>query len=85
MCLGRPARVLAVEEQHALVEIDGRPLKVLTLLVPDITPGDDALVAGGLIVARLQPGEAQERRRLFEQMIELASEAPVSGRTKSKP
>ena len=66
MCIGYPGRVVAVEADHAIVETAGRRRVASLLLVPDVAVGDSVTVAAGTIVARLDPADADEVRRLLD-------------------
>ena len=58
MCLTVPARVLAVEDGVAVIELAGRQRRAATRLLADVAPGDLVLVGLGEILARLTPEEA---------------------------
>lgn len=60
MCIAAPARVLAIESDHALVDLDGRVRRASLLRQPDIAVGDWALVAAGSVLRRLTPEDAAE-------------------------
>jgi hydrogenase assembly chaperone HypC/HupF len=60
MCLTMPARIIAVEGGWAEIEVDGVLRRASTLPVPDIRPGDWAIVAAGTVVRRLEPELARE-------------------------
>jgi hydrogenase assembly chaperone HypC/HupF len=60
MCLTMPARVIAVDGAWAEIEVDGTCRRASTLPVPEVRPGDWALVAAGAIVRLLDPELAQE-------------------------
>jgi hydrogenase maturation factor len=74
MCVARIGRVVSVESGSALVEMSGQAIRALTVALPDVEPGEDVLVASGLIVSRLAPEEAELRRQFLAQMIALAAE-----------
>ena len=60
MCLTMPARVITVDGAWAEIEVDGIRRRASTLAVPDVRPGDWALVAAGTLVRLLDPELAQE-------------------------
>ncbi|HSK92915.1 MAG TPA: HypC/HybG/HupF family hydrogenase formation chaperone [Candidatus Angelobacter sp.] len=60
MCLTAPARVLAVDGDVAVAEVAGRRYRVSTLPVPDVQPGDWALMTAGTLVRVLDPDAAAE-------------------------
>jgi hydrogenase expression/formation protein HypC len=66
VCIAYPGRVVALEADRAIVETDGRRRVASLLLVPDVAVGDAVTVAAGTIVARLDPSEAAEIRRLLD-------------------
>ena len=60
MCLTMPARVIAVDGAWAEIEANGIRRRASTLPVPEVKPGDWAIVAAGTIVRLLEPELAQE-------------------------
>jgi hydrogenase assembly chaperone HypC/HupF len=62
MCLMAPGLVLEVEPDMALVEIDGARRRAITLLLPDVAPGDWVVVAAGAVVRRIGPTQAASMR-----------------------
>lgn len=86
MCIGFPARVLAVDDLGATVLQDGRVRRASTLLVPDAAPGDWVYVAAGSIVERLDAAEAAlVRETLLEAIAREQAEAspePATGGTR---
>jgi hypothetical protein len=70
--------VVSVALGSALIEVGGQEVHALTVALPDVAPGEDVLVASGLIVSRLAPDEAELRRRLFAEMIAVAAESQAS-------
>ncbi len=60
MCLTAPARVLAVDESGATIQVGTRQLHASMLVVPDAVAGDWVIVSAGTIVARLNDAEAHE-------------------------
>ena len=50
MCLTAPGRVLAIDGEMALVDLDDRPRRASLALVPDAAVGDWVLVAAGLVL-----------------------------------
>ncbi len=67
-----PGRITALHGLSATVETDGRRRIASTLAEPDVQVGDWVIVAGSLIVRRLDPGAARE----IQAAVELASSAP---------
>ena len=67
MCLTSPARVLAVEGEIALVDLDGVPRRASLVLVPEAAVGDWVLVATGLVLEILDEAEVNELTQLMEE------------------
>ena len=67
MCLGIPARVVAVTGTRARVDLRGREAEVDASVVP-VEVGDYVLVYTGLVVQKLEPEEAVERLRLLSRL-----------------
>jgi len=72
MCLMAPGRITAVHGAEATVEVAGRRRVVSTLVEPDVGVGEWVIVAGSLIVRRLDTDAAAE----ITDAVELASAAP---------
>jgi hydrogenase expression/formation protein HypC len=72
MCLGVPGKVVEVYREHDLlmgkVDFGGVLKRVCLEHVPDVAPGDYALVHVGFALARLDEAEAN---RLFALLAEL--------------
>ncbi len=73
MCLTVPAKVLAVEGTHALVESRGRQRQVdASFLTPAV--GDYVLMVSGVIVQVLDPEDARAALRAWAE-VEAATGA----------
>jgi hydrogenase expression/formation protein HypC len=68
MCLAEPREVTEVGAQTARIRSGGREREVSTLLVPDLRVGDYVIVAGDVVVERIDPLEAETRRALFDEL-----------------
>ena len=79
MCLALPARVLSIEDDHAVVELDGRIRKASLLRRPDVAVGDWALVAAGTVLRRLEPDEAADLGRLLRGALAEPTRTPLRG------
>ncbi|HII40733.1 MAG TPA: HypC/HybG/HupF family hydrogenase formation chaperone [Thermoplasmata archaeon] len=74
MCLGIPARVVAVRGKQAVLDLRGREV-VADASAVSVSPGDYVLAYSGLIVQVLSREEAEETLALLDQ-VERA--APVT-------
>lgn len=57
MCRTTVGRVLAIEDGEVLVDLDGLHRRALSLLVPDLAPGDLVLVGLGTVLGRVDPDD----------------------------
>jgi hydrogenase maturation factor len=57
MCVTAIGRVIGVEEGEAIVDLDGLHRRALSLLVPDLAPGDLVLVGLGAVLGRVEPSD----------------------------
>ena len=68
MCLAIPARVIAIEDDMAVVELGGVTRRASLMLVPETKVGDYVLLHAGFAIQRLDEEEAQETLRLFAEI-----------------
>jgi hydrogenase expression/formation protein HypC len=70
MCLAVPLKVVAVEGNEATVDLGGvRSRARLDLLEEEVKPGDYVLVHTGFAIRRLDPRDAQETLKLFDELF----------------
>ena len=74
MCLMAPGRITEIHGSEATVEVAGRRRVVSLLIEPDVHVGEWVIVAGSLILRRLDAQAAGE----ITDAVELASTAPPS-------
>ena len=74
MCLAIPALVRSIDGKEAEVEIGGISRRASLWLTPQAKVGDYVLLHTGYAISVIDPEEAQETLRLFEEIIELAEE-----------
>jgi hydrogenase assembly chaperone HypC/HupF len=81
MCLTEPVRVIAVDGAIATVEANGRHKAVSALAVPEVRPGDWAILAAGLLVRVVEPAAAEQISAALRVATEELSEpsAPMKG------
>ncbi|MFN3346388.1 MAG: HypC/HybG/HupF family hydrogenase formation chaperone [Candidatus Bipolaricaulaceae bacterium] len=72
MCLAIPVRVVAVEGSVATVDLGGSRAKArLDTLGEPVQVGDYLLVHAGFAIRRLDPQDAEETLRLFQEILAL--------------
>ena len=72
MCQILPARVIAVDQERAEVELyGGLRGSASCALHPDLAPGDWVLVDRGLVLEVIEPAEAEAILAVYAEMAEL--------------
>ncbi|NOX45298.1 MAG: HypC/HybG/HupF family hydrogenase formation chaperone [Caldiserica bacterium] len=70
MCLAIPVKVVAVRGNEATVDLGGiRSRARLDLLPEEVRPGDYILVHTGFAIRRLDPADAEETLKLFDELL----------------
>lgn len=73
MCVATPGKVISVNGDTASVDISGNILSINISLV-DAAPGDYVLTHAGMAIEKLDPENAEELIRLFEEIGALGDE-----------
>jgi len=69
MCLAIPAQIVdLLPDQQAIVELDGIRKKISSTLTPEADIGDYVIVHVGYAIGMLDPDEAKQTLRLFEEL-----------------
>lgn len=70
MCLGVPMRVVSIDGDDAVAEIDGVKREAsLMLLGEEVLVGDFVIVHAGFAISKLDEEEAQETLRLMREVF----------------
>ena len=76
MCLGIPGKIVSITPNDlAEVDFSGIRREVSLMLCPEVQVGDYVLVHVGFAMQRLDPDEAQETLKLFEEFLEASGES----------
>lgn len=78
MCLVAPGLVTEVDAGVAVVAIDGRTRRALTLLTPEVRPGDWVLVGAGAVIRRLDPDMARATDAQVREAACAIAETPTT-------
>jgi hydrogenase expression/formation protein HypC len=70
MCLGVPMRVVSINDETAVCEIDGVRREASLMMVEGIGVGDFVLIHAGFAIERLDEEDAQETLRLFRELLD---------------
>lgn len=80
MCLGIPMQIETIEaEGTAVGTLDGSRHEVDISLIEDAATGDYVIVHAGFAIEKLDPQEADERLRLFEELAATWQTAETAG------
>ncbi|MHB0915706.1 MAG: HypC/HybG/HupF family hydrogenase formation chaperone [Thermoleophilia bacterium] len=69
MCLAVPAKIVAMDDKMATVEIGGSRREASMVLLPDAVKGDYVLLHAGFAISLIDEAEALETLRLFRSML----------------
>jgi hydrogenase assembly chaperone HypC/HupF len=76
MCLVLPARVLAVHDSWAEIELhDGERIKASIELTPELVAGQSVLVDRGVVLRVIEPEEAEAILAIYAEIDQLLDEA----------
>ena len=76
MCLAIPMKVVEIEGPVAQVEEAGVRRSARVDLIENVKVGDNVIVHAGVAIDRLEPEDAQETLRLFEEMLGMEEGEP---------
>ena len=72
MCLAVAGRIVELEEQNAVVDIEGNRVNVSTVLVPDAKLNDSVMIHTGFAISILTEEDYAEHQRLMEEIDQYA-------------
>ncbi len=75
MCLAVPARVVELNGDNAIVDLDGIRKETSTLLLDEVAVGDYVLIHVGYALERIDPLEAAKTLALFAELRAQDAEA----------
>lgn len=70
MCLAVPMRVVTIEGEMAICEIDGVRREASLMMVDGIAVNDYVLIHAGFAIERLDEDEAEETLRLMREVLD---------------
>ena len=71
MCVAATGKVVKIDKEIAEVDFNGNIVRAHTGII-DVKVGDDVLVHAGLIIQVMNKKDAEEMRKLFEELEEIA-------------
>lgn len=72
MCLAIPSKVVSIENEMAVIDVDGVTRTASMLLVPDAAVGDYVIVHAGFAIHKLDEKTALESLDLLKEAAALA-------------
>lgn len=76
MCLTTVGRVLSVETDVAIVDVDGRRVRAISISIPDLRPGELVLVGLGVVLGRVSTDD----HAALEALTDPRPHQPTPGR-----
>jgi hydrogenase expression/formation protein HypC len=77
MCLAVPMRILTINDDVAVAEVDGVKREAsLMMLGDEVAVGDYVLIHAGFAISKLDEAEAQETIALMRECLETGQEEP---------
>ena len=71
MCVAATGKVVKIDNEIAEVDFNGNIIRAHTGII-DVKIGDDVLVHAGLIIQVMNKKDAEEMRKLFEELEDIA-------------
>ena len=69
MCLAVPMRVVTIDGDVAICEIDGVRREANLMMIDDVAIDDYVLIHAGFAIEKLDEGEAEETLRLMREVL----------------
>ena len=73
MCLAVVGKVLKLEKDSAVVDIEGNQVNISTVLVPKVKVNECVLMHTGFAISIISEADYEEHRRLFREIEEYAT------------
>lgn len=68
MCLAIPSKIVKIEDDIAIIDVEGIVRKTSLLLLQDAGVGDYVIVHAGFAIHRIDEAEAMEALKLLEEV-----------------
>ncbi len=78
MCLAIPSRIISIENNMAVIDVEGIRREASLLLVDDAKVGDYVIVHAGYAINKINEEAAQESLKLLREAL-LTMEPPEKG------
>lgn len=74
MCLGVPVKIVQVKGNEGIAEFKGVKKKISLELLENVKKGDYVILHAGFAIQKMEPEEALETLKLFEELSGLENE-----------
>jgi len=78
MCLAIPSRITKIEDQMAVIDVDGVQRRASLLLLDDARVGEYVIVHAGFAIKRIDENDALETLRLLREAADAFDAARSS-------
>ena len=70
MCLAIVGKVLELDGQDAVIDLQGNRVTIVTAFVPDVKVDDHVLIHAGFAIAIIDQAEYQQQRKFLNEIKE---------------
>jgi hydrogenase expression/formation protein HypC len=74
MCLGVPVKIIQVKGNEGVAEFKGIKKKISLKLLDKVKKGDYVILHAGFAIQKMEPEEALETLKLFEELSRFENE-----------
>lgn len=81
MCLAIPSKIVEIQDQMAIIDVEGVRRSASLLLLEDAAVGDYVIVHAGFAIHKIDPQIAQESLAVLRESISLLDQTDPEGQT----
>jgi len=75
MCLAIPSKIVKIEDNIGIIDVEGVQKEVSLLLIEDPRIGDYVIVHAGFAIQKIDEAEANESLKILREMASLGYES----------
>lgn len=68
MCLAVPAQLVSCEGTEAMADLHGNRIRINTMLLPEVRPGDWVLIHAGFAIQQLDQKSVEETWEILDEL-----------------
>lgn len=72
MCLAIPSKVVTIENEMAVIDVDGVRRNASLIMLDDVKVGDYVIVHAGFAISKVDEAAAEESLKLLRQLADMA-------------